>query len=249
MKVYLIKNTVNSKCYVGVTKRTVEDRWKLHKKDAAGQRSVQTIHNAIRKYGVNEFEISEIDSAENIPDLYEKEKYWIAYYNTKLFGYNETNGGEGTLGLKLSKERKEILRKKANERWNDPQARAKQSILMKEYYKENPVSEETRKLQSINSGKPMLGKFHTEETKQKMRQNSIGKNKGIIRTEETKEKLRKNSSNSKIRNIEFFNGDNMSFSSLSEASRTLDIPKVSLKYIANNNGFSTKHNIKRIITQ
>jgi NUMOD3 motif-containing protein len=80
-------------------------------------------------------------------------------------------------------------RKENNDLWNSIETRAKISLgniarfseeenrimhseLMKKYYEENPVSEETRELKSqlsIGDKNPMYGKKHTDETKEKMK--------------------------------------------------------------------------------
>lgn len=58
-------------------------------------------------------------------------------------------------------------------RWADENEKEKHSKLMKEYYKNNPISSETREKQSKSlSGEnnPMHGKKHNEDTKRKMKE-------------------------------------------------------------------------------
>ena len=52
----------------------------------------------MKKYGVENFEISEIDSVDdncaNAQDLLnEKEIYWISFYKSDEYGYNGNKGG------------------------------------------------------------------------------------------------------------------------------------------------------------
>jgi hypothetical protein len=76
-------------------------------------------YDAIRKYSFDEFTwtiIEEFDFFEKIDlklKLDERETYWIEKDKTYLseFGYNMTHGGAGRVGVKLSKEHIEILRK------------------------------------------------------------------------------------------------------------------------------------------
>lgn len=247
MYVYMIENLKNNKCYVGITKGEIKNRWNSHKKSAKGNNSSQTIHKAIRKYGVESFSINEIDQATSIDELYKREKFWIKKLDTKNKGYNETDGGEGTLGLVLSEERKNTLRVKANKRWSDPEEKKKHSELMTKWHKYHPISEETR--EKLKNRDIRVGWQHTEETKKLMKQNSIGKNKGHIKSEETKQLMRENHSNSKERIVIFLDNTEETFISLSEVSRSLNIPKTTLKWIVKHNTQSKKHNIKEIITK
>ena len=55
------------------------------------------LSKGIRKYGVDEYELITLE--ENVPkeSLDEREKYWIAYYDTYNHGYNQTLGGNAEL--------------------------------------------------------------------------------------------------------------------------------------------------------
>lgn len=90
--IYKITNIINFKPYVGQSV-DIQDRWHQHKynntKDSA-------IHKAIKKYGIKNF-IFEILEECPREQLNEREKYWIAYYDSFYNGYNETLGGDGYL--------------------------------------------------------------------------------------------------------------------------------------------------------
>ena len=95
MIIYLISNTINSKKYVGQTTQTLRARWSDHVYNSKHLTRVRAIHLAMRKYGVENFIIEQIDSAETQEELNEKEKYWIKYYDcVSPKGYNLTSGGE-----------------------------------------------------------------------------------------------------------------------------------------------------------
>lgn len=71
-----------------------------------------------------------------------------------------------------SYETREIISKRGKARFSNLENRIKHSKKMKEYYKNNPVSEETREKyreRSAGRNNPMFGKIHSEETKEKMR--------------------------------------------------------------------------------
>ena len=97
--VYLIHNTVNNKVYVGKTKNLKLRRFK-HLSDSKSKTTNQYIHKAIRKYVSLNFTFSTIQTLSNEQDCNEAEKYWIRYYNSKnpLYGYNLTDGGDGSKG-------------------------------------------------------------------------------------------------------------------------------------------------------
>ena len=96
MRIYLIKNIINGKIYVGKTKNSLACRWSGHKSVARNSPSTSPIYNAIRKYGEDNFSIEEIDRAESLSELKRKEFYWINHYNTidKKIGYNIQYGDE-----------------------------------------------------------------------------------------------------------------------------------------------------------
>lgn len=71
-----------------------------------------------------------------------------------------------------NEEMREIIRKNNISRFASEESRIDYSKKMKEHYKNNPVSEETKaKHRELSSGEnnPMFGKKHNEETKEKMR--------------------------------------------------------------------------------
>jgi group I intron endonuclease len=96
MIVYLALNKINGKMYIGVTRSTLERRVYLHLKS----KSCRYFHQAIKKWGRENFEFFIIDRADNIDSLHEKERHWIALHGTndREKGYNLTMGGEGVSG-------------------------------------------------------------------------------------------------------------------------------------------------------
>ena len=110
MFIYIVKNKLNGKRYVGKTSINVEHRWKKHLVDSFNDKLYaynSYFHRAIRKYGVENFEFEEIysneDSTITEQDLNYWEKYFIEKYRTFIGfddcnGYNMTLGGEGWTG-------------------------------------------------------------------------------------------------------------------------------------------------------
>ena len=89
--IYKITNDKNDKIYIGQTIRPVEQRYTRHMRDA--ERGVLDTHfaRAIRKYGSQNFKWEIIDTADSQEELNLKEQYWIRYYDSIQFGYNETD--------------------------------------------------------------------------------------------------------------------------------------------------------------
>ena len=90
-KIYKITNIQNQKVYIGQTIRPIEDRFRRHLNDAINNILDTHFARAIRKYGVDNFFIEEIDSATTQEELNQKEQQWIQYYNSVIEGYNETD--------------------------------------------------------------------------------------------------------------------------------------------------------------
>jgi len=138
--VYKTTNLITKKIYIGKRSR---------KNNRFGKNyfgSGKIISAAIKKYGIENFTKEVIEYCE-VKLLNEREKYWIAYFNStdKTIGYNITNGGDGgytgpawNLGKSLSEEHR------------------------------RKVSENHADISGINN--PMYGKKHTEESKLKAAQ-------------------------------------------------------------------------------
>lgn len=85
--IYKIENLLNGKIYIGQTNR-LAIRIKQH------QNANSYIGSALRKYGVENFNIIEIEKTEFYD---ERERFWIEHYhsNNPNKGYNLTLGGSG----------------------------------------------------------------------------------------------------------------------------------------------------------
>lgn len=109
--VYVIKNKINNKVYIGKTSN-LKTRWQKHLSAARLNKNAFLIHRAINKHGKENFEFSSIDESDSEFLILKKEEYWINFYKSNiyihghLYGYNLTNGGEGISGHKHSDEAK-----------------------------------------------------------------------------------------------------------------------------------------------
>ena len=92
--IYKIINDINNNVYIGETIRPLEKRWQQHKQKANDSTICGHLQLAMRKYGIEHFQISIIETCPN-EKRFEREKYWIEQYNSYYDGYNSTLGGEG----------------------------------------------------------------------------------------------------------------------------------------------------------
>lgn len=80
MIIYKITNLINNKVYIGLTTLTLAKRWNAHK--AVSKYKNSHLYQSIRKYGVQNFIIEEIDSTDNFKKLGELERYYIKLYDS-----------------------------------------------------------------------------------------------------------------------------------------------------------------------
>lgn len=144
MIIYLVKNTVNGKCYVGQTRYTLQERWANHCSKNSG---CTALKNAICKYGKDAFQLTVIDTATDENELDEKERYWIEKLNTLApNGYNLKTGGER---VRFTEEVRNKLRKANLGKSHSAESRKAVSESMKEQWKNgtrtgHKVSEKSR---------------------------------------------------------------------------------------------------------
>lgn len=101
MLIYLIKNRINQKVYIGKTISSFEKRMRSHKSDS-NTRKHTVISRAIRKYGWNNFDFSVLeDGIQSVDLMNKKEREYIVKFDSTnpSKGYNITMGGDGGLGM------------------------------------------------------------------------------------------------------------------------------------------------------
>lgn len=103
--IYLIRNNINGKGYIGQTVRHIKKRFENHLYDSKNGSGV-ALHKAIRKYGSDNFTITTVVSCEEVL-LDDMEAYYIEFYGTFApigHGYNLTKGGDSAPRSKRSAE-------------------------------------------------------------------------------------------------------------------------------------------------
>ncbi len=175
MLVYCIKNIINNKEYIGLTKRPLEHRWKQHiyesnKKDSWEWNT--PLGNAIKKYGKDLFQVFVLEECSSETELKQKEIQLIRERKSLASetGYNLTLGGDGRLGYKLSEETKQKISQGNLGKVMSVDAREKMSVAAKK--------------RCVGKPSPMDGKKHTDDALKKISQSS----KGRIFSEESRRK-------------------------------------------------------------
>ena len=91
--IYLIRNLVTNKVYIGQTKYSIDIRFKQHLK--ASKSNSQALYKSMRKHGLENFFIELLENNISINEINTKEINYISKYNSanNKFGYNMTLGG------------------------------------------------------------------------------------------------------------------------------------------------------------
>lgn len=157
--IYMHKNKINNKVYIGQTSQNPLKRWDNGK----GYVTSPKFYKAIQKYGWDNFEHIILYTNLTLDEANLKEQELISKYHSTEdnFGYNITSGGKN---FHHSEETKQKIGK-ANSK----------SLKGKHW------SEEQHELMSkmfSGTGNPFYGKHHTEKTKQLISQNRKGKTAG-----------------------------------------------------------------------
>lgn len=90
--IYIIRNTINDKVYIGQTTQTIGIRFTNHKMASRAGEDTK-FYRAMRKHGEENFYPEFLERVE-VEDLNDRERYWIKYYDSYYNGYNSTLGGD-----------------------------------------------------------------------------------------------------------------------------------------------------------
>lgn len=150
--IYIYTNRINGKQYVGQTTNSINERQHKHLTEVRHPKYKSVFHDAIRKYGIENFnrEVIKVDKA--MLDTYEIDL--IARWDTKVpNGYNILSGGGGMRGHKHTDEWKREASERNTGSKNAMYGRkcSKETRkLMSKAHKGRIVSDDTRGLMSKN---------------------------------------------------------------------------------------------------
>lgn len=178
-ELYKVTNKINGRMYIGQTCQGYKRRWYIHCWRAA-RGGEQRFHKAIQKYGKDNFGVELLVVGPTLEWINDLEKKAIKLYDTFNNGYNDTKGGDGTVGQKFRLGKKHTAETRAKisaSHMGRPSPR-----------KGVKLSEETKqKLRIAN-----LGKTLSENVRKKISDSQVGRiawNKGLKHSEETKAKM------------------------------------------------------------
>lgn len=149
-EVYVIRNNINDKGYIGQTQQGYEKRFRTHKTCATGsyekaRNACPKFYGAMRKYGVDNFYVELLEDNILPENIDEREAYYIAKYDAVDNGYNVLIYSTNRVGYKVSE--KQI--KETKERWADPEYKKTQIASRRAARK----SKDTRKIRNLTTGK------------------------------------------------------------------------------------------------
>lgn len=174
--IYMIKNIVNGKVYVGKS-FDINGRWRHHRYELnKGAHVNNHLQSAWNKYGEDSFEFSIVEECSE-DELNNKEIYWIKKMNAYHNGYNQTEGGEGThlpedIKQKISESAKERFTNIENHpmygRHHSDESRDKMSISQRKRFDDETQREKNSQVH--------MGIRHSESSKKKMSESVSGEN-------------------------------------------------------------------------
>ena len=161
----------NGKHYIGLTTTSLEQRTKEHN-SCAKNGDTKCLYNALRKYNmVDSFELTEIDTADTLEELCEKEILYIQEYNSYYMdrnGYNMTFGGEGTNGYVYTEEDRQRNSKAQKKRFENPEERENLIISQKKYWeKPESIKKHCERMKKRFEDNPELAKEMSESQKKR----------------------------------------------------------------------------------
>lgn len=106
--IYQVTNLVNGKSYIGLTRFTLQKRWREHCYNAKSGLKTY-FYAALRKYGPENFLVIPIASCLDVSGASEVERSVIKTFHP---AYNQTNGGEFTVGRRVAREIVERIKAK-----------------------------------------------------------------------------------------------------------------------------------------
>lgn len=158
-------NTKSGKWYIGQT-IDEECRFKRHINNAINKKDNNKFHNALRKYGLENWVYCVLEDNVLRENLNLKEIEWIEYYDSFYGGYNLTTGGDTNCIVSEETRIKISESRKGTTPWN-------KGLSMKSETRKK--LSESLKGQFIGEKNPMYNKHHSIETRKKLSEFHKGK--------------------------------------------------------------------------
>ena len=179
---YIIKNNINGKRYIGKTTKNLDERIKQHFNCISSKVNKYHLHYAIEKYGWNNFSVDSYSFTNELLDYMEKE--FIKKFDTFKNGYNMTIGGEGSAGRIVSEETRKKQSKVAKIRFKKPENHPMYGVrkfgVNNSFYGRRHSKESKDKMSRsqkerwVGEKHPMLNRKHSEKSRKKMSASRTG---------------------------------------------------------------------------
>lgn len=80
--IYMIRNTITGAQYIGMTRKSFDDRWRGHRAALAkGQHASPSLQSDWDQYGEEAFQFSVVEVVENARQVEDRETHWISELN------------------------------------------------------------------------------------------------------------------------------------------------------------------------
>lgn len=154
--IYIIKNIVNNKIYIGSSARCIRERICIHKRRLKNQIHENSyLQNSYNKYGIEAFTFNILELCEKDKCI-EREQYYLDLYQSyrRDIGYNININANSTLGMKLSDEHKKKISilKKGVPLSNEHKQKIKQSS-------QNRSNDYKKKMSLVKKGIPLTKSY------------------------------------------------------------------------------------------
>lgn len=167
--IYLIRNTINGKVYVGSTGVSFRERWDAHIGSLRlGKHQNRYLQNAWNKHGESAFEFVVFEILDDRADLIPREQFWLDTFRNHSTAecYNLSPSAGSNRGYKQSPEAIERSRIKRIGRVISEETRRKFSEIGKK--RGAPLHATARSIE-VNKGKP-----RSQETRNKISRGHLG---------------------------------------------------------------------------
>jgi len=173
MIIYKATNLINGKVYIGQTKSQLVRRKNQHIYTAMHSSKLY-FHNAIRKYGKDNFDWSVVRVCDNIDEMNVFEQYYILYYDSMNNGYNLTSGGLNWIRTKETRRKLSLanshrkLSEESKKKIGDANRGNKHTNNAKKKISDASKLMHREKVKNGIIHAPFLNKKHTDKTLKKM---------------------------------------------------------------------------------
>lgn len=215
--IYKITNKLNDKIYIGQTNNP-DRRWSQHKSAALkNSNDCPKLYNAIRKYGIENFRLDILINSDSLYYINKLEEQYIINYDSKINGYNISNGGYNTEKSQETKDKISKAHSGINHHYFGKHLSAEHREKISKHHIEYGIS--------VGNKSGMYGKTQTDEVKAIISKAHLG----IPRSQEVKDKISK--ANSGKNNASYGKKGDNGFNCKISTKQVIEIRE---KYLTNN---------------